>query len=48
VCRLVAIYAVSDFSGAPLSTDAVRDLEQRLRYLVAQSPTYEILAVNYF
>lgn len=48
VCRLVAIYAASDFSGAPLSTDAVRDMEQRLRYLVASSPTYEILAVNYF
>jgi hypothetical protein len=48
VCRLVAIYAASDFSGMPLSTDAVRDLEQRLRYLIAQSPTYEILAVNYF
>ena len=48
LCRLIAIYAASDFSGAPQNTDAVRDLEQRLRYLVAQSPTYEILAVNFF
>ncbi len=48
LCRLVAIYAASDFSGAPQNTDAVRDIEQRLRYLVAQSPTYEVLAVNFF
>ena|SRR5882672_6394583 len=48
VARLVSIYAAADFSNAPLSTDTVRDFEQRLRYLVAQSPTYEILETFYF
>jgi hypothetical protein len=46
--RLVSIYAAADFSNQPLSTDTVRDFEQRLRYLVAQSPTYEILQANFF
>ena len=46
--RLVALYAAASFSNVPPSLDAIRDHEQRLRYLVAQTPTYEILHSNYF
>lgn len=48
VSRLTAIYASADFSNVPLDLNAVEQHEQRLRYLVAQSPTYEVLATNYF
>jgi len=48
VCRLIAIYAASDFSNTPRDEQGIFDHERRLRYLVAQSPTYEILASNYF
>jgi hypothetical protein len=46
--RLVAIYAAADFSNTPLDLGAVEQHEQRLRYLIAQTPTYEILRTNYF
>ena len=48
VARLCAIYAAADFSNQPLDLNAVFQHEQRLRYLVAQSPTYEVLEGNYF
>lgn len=48
VCRIIAIYAAADFSNQPLDLAAVNNHEGRLRYLVAQAPTYEILAPNYF
>jgi len=48
VARLCAIYAAADFSNQPLDLQAVLNHEQRLRYLVAQSPTYEVLATNFF
>lgn len=48
VARLVAIYAAADFSNAPLDLGAVDQHEMRLRYLVSQTPTYEILKTNYF
>lgn len=48
VCRLIAIYAASDFSNTPRDEQGIFDHERRLRYLVAQSPTYEILATNHF
>jgi hypothetical protein len=48
ICRIIAIYAAADFSNQPLDLGAVLNHEQRLRYLVAQSPTYEVLATNYF
>jgi hypothetical protein len=48
VARLVAIYAASEFSNQPLDLGAVTQHEQRLRYLIAQTPTYEILKANYF
>jgi hypothetical protein len=48
VCRMIAIYAAADFSNQPRDEQALFDHERRLRYLVAQSPTYEVLASNYF
>jgi hypothetical protein len=46
--RLCAIYAAADFSNAPLDLGAVDQHEMRLRYLIAQTPTYEVLQVNFF
>jgi hypothetical protein len=48
VARLVAIYASAEFSNQPVDLNTVRDHEQRLRYLIAQTPTYETLRSNYF
>lgn len=48
IARLVAIYAASEFSNAPLDLAAINNHEMRLRYLIAQTPTYEVLGVNYF
>jgi hypothetical protein len=48
VGRLCAIYAAADFSNSPLDLGAVDQHEMRLRYLIAQTPTYETLAVNFF
>lgn len=48
ICRQVAVYAAAMFSNIPKDMGEVMTNEQRLRYLVAQSPTYEILAANYF
>jgi hypothetical protein len=48
VARLVAINAAALFSNQPLDLNTIRDVEGRIRYLVAQTPTYEILATNYF
>jgi hypothetical protein len=49
IASLVAAYASSSFSNVPLDyTGPVAELEKRLRYLVAQSPTYEILPSYYF
>src|SRR5258705_1632230 len=48
VARILSIYAAAEFSNAPLDLNAVMQHEQRLRYLIANSPTYEILKSNYF
>jgi len=48
IARLTAIYAAADFSNQPADLNAIRDHEQRLRYLIAQTPTYEVLGVNFF
>src|SRR5215831_15691899 len=48
VCNMTAIYASSAFSNVPLDYNAVEMAERRLRYLVAQTPTYEPLQVYYF
>jgi hypothetical protein len=48
IARLVAIYAAAEFSNSPPPLNDIQQHEQRLRYLVAQTPTYEILRSNYF
>lgn len=48
VARILAIYAASEFSNQPLDLAAVITHELRLRYLIAQTPTYEILKTVYF
>lgn len=45
---LTAMFAASEFSNAVIDWGAVERVEQRLRYLIAQTPTYEILPTNYF
>jgi hypothetical protein len=48
IARILAIYAAAEFSNQPLDLAAIEQHERRLRYLIAQSPTYEILSSNYF
>ena len=48
VARICAIYAAADFSNVPLDLPAVHQHEQRLHYLVSQTPTYEVLQTDYF
>jgi hypothetical protein len=48
VAVLTAMFASSEFSNTPVNYEAVEQVEQRLRYLIAQTPTYEPLAVFYF
>lgn len=48
MARILAIYAAAEFSNQPLDLNAVRDHEMRLRELIANTPTYEILRTNYF
>jgi hypothetical protein len=48
IARILAIYAAAEFSNVPPDLAAIEQHEQRLRYLIAQSPTYEVLATNYF
>jgi hypothetical protein len=48
VARLVAIYAAAEFSNQPVDLGIVNQHEARLRYLIAQTPTYEVLTTVYF
>jgi hypothetical protein len=48
IARLVAVYASAEFSNQPPPLADIEAHEQRLRYLIAQTPTYEILRSNYF
>ena len=48
LARMLAIYAAAEFSNVPPDMAAIDQHEMRLRYLIAQTPTYEILANNYF
>lgn len=48
VSVLTAMFAASEFSNSPINWDAVEQVEQRLRYLVAQTPTYEPVRANFF
>jgi hypothetical protein len=48
VARLVAIYAAAEFSNQPVDLAVVEQHEQRLRNLISQTPTYEILRTVFF
>ena len=48
LARLLAVYAAAAFSNTPPPTAVIYEHEQRLRYLVAQTPTYEVLRSNFF
>ena len=49
ICNMTTAFAAAAFSDTQLDYRTMMEpLEQRLRYLVAQMPTYEILPVNYF
>jgi hypothetical protein len=48
VSSMTSLFAGSDFSQAPMNHDERDRIEARLRYLVAQTPTYEILHTVYF
>jgi hypothetical protein len=48
LARLVAVYAAAEFSNTPPPLPAIEQHEQRLRYLVALTPTYEILKANFY
>lgn len=48
IARLVAVHSAAKFSNAPVDLVEVAKHEQRLRYLAAQNPTYEVLRGQYF
>jgi hypothetical protein len=48
IARMVAIYAAAEFSNQQPDLAVVRQHEARIRELIAQTPTYEVLGVNFF
>jgi hypothetical protein len=48
VSELTAMFAASEFSNIPYDKTRVEAIEQRLRYLVSQQPTYEPVNAYYF
>ena len=48
VSELTAMFAASEFSNIPYDKKRVEAVEQRLRYLVSQQPTYEPVNAYYF
>jgi hypothetical protein len=48
VAVLTAMFAASEFSNTPVDYSAVEAVERRLRYLIAQAPTYEPVQAFYF
>jgi hypothetical protein len=48
IAYLVATFAAAEFSNVPRDKQAIENWEQRLRYLVAQTPTYEPVEANFF
>jgi hypothetical protein len=48
LARLVAIYAAAAFSNTPPDLSIIEQHEMRLRHLISQTPTYEVLQLNYF
>ncbi len=48
IARMVAIYAAAEFSSQQPDLAIIEQHEQRLRNLISQTPTYEILSTVYF
>jgi hypothetical protein len=49
ISSMTAAFAASSFSNTPIDyTGPIEALERRLRYLVAQTPTYEPVQAYYF
>lgn len=48
IARLVAVHSAAKFSNAPVDLVEVANHEQRLRYLAAPEPTYEVARGTYF
>jgi len=49
VASMTAAFAASSFSNSAIDyTNIIKPLEDRLRYLVAQMPTYEPVTAYYF
>jgi hypothetical protein len=49
ITTMTAAFAAAAFSNTPVNyIDIIQPLEQRLRYLIAQTPTYEPLVAYYF
>jgi len=48
IVNMTALSAASAFGNVPLDYRAMEGAEQRLRYLIAQTPTYEPVQAYYF
>lgn len=48
IARLVAVHSAAKFSNAPVDLAEVAKHEQRLKYLAAPGPTYEVAKGEYF
>jgi hypothetical protein len=51
IAEMTAIFASSEFSNVPVDFSPggpIERIEQRLRYLIASTPTYEILPAYFF
>ena len=48
IARLVAVHSAAKFSNAPVDLIEVAKHEQRLKYLAAQNPTYQVAQGSYF
>jgi len=48
VARLTAVHSASEFSNQPPDQSMIFALEQRLRVLAAETPTYAILGTYHF
>lgn len=48
IARLVAVHSAAKFSNAPVDLVEIAKHEQRLKYLAAAEPTYQIAQGSYF
>lgn len=48
IARLVAVHSAAKFSNAPVDLALVEQHEQRLHYLAATRPTYEVATGEYY